>query len=1104
MLEVSGIVLATVAVVFFVSVVLTIPTLPSIIPRWSHPELRAGPGPRSRAKAPARRQGRQKRVEALGKIPASYDPLRMGFYVSWDFTSLSSLKLHYRELDVLVPEKLHAVDSSGHMTIEPDKNLDDWLKTLDVTIPTMPLVNNYDGVNWRTEEMVAFLSKPASRQRLIGDLVRYTNAYKQDGIVLDFELIPSESQRNFRDFVKELTDAAHLYNKKVMVCLPAADSDYDYAYFGKNSDAVILMNYDEHWVTSGPGPITSQEWYLRNLKNTLVDVPADKLIMGIANYSYDWPLTKDKKKAVATSTSFQQALVTAQESDTKVWFDEDALNPTFSYFDENSIEHQVWLLDAVTAYNEMRAAERLGVRGTALWRLGSEDPSIWPIWDATRPDAAMREKIKDMPPGYDLVLEGEGDIWRIADTPKHGRRDFDYDPATDTFTDESYPTPPFPYRIEQIGVPGKGICLSFDDGPDPRYTPEILDILKAKHAIATFFVTGANANESPQLLDRIYREGHEIGNHTYTHPRFDEIPLAQLRLELTLTQRLFESRLGIKTLLFRPPYGIDHHPESDNDVKLLPIPQSYGYLLIGSRIDPKDWGEIGGGPPPNAATIVERVIDQAEAGKGLIHIVLLHDGGGNRAQTVAALPGIIDGLRAHGFTLTGVSAQLGENRAQVMPVLQTSERWTARADALVFDSIHALRVLFATVFLAGIALISGRALFIGILALLEKLRPNPGEHPDFKPEVSVFIPAYNEELSIVETVQSVLDSDYPHLEVIVVDDGSHDRTGELLEGHFAADARVHILHQSNQGKPAALNRALAQATGEILVTIDADTYVEPDAISKLVRNFIDPTVGAVAGNTKVGNRHLWLTRWQALEYISSQNMEKRAFDLLDCITVVPGAIGAWRATAMRECGGFSRDTVAEDTDLTFAIRRRHWHIRYDDEAIAHTNAPETAAELIRQRFRWTFGTMQSAWKHRDTLGRARYGTLGWIAIPNVFLFQIVLPLFSPVIDLLFLSTVLIWGIAQLPIAEKLPQIWTGNDVRRSLLFFLAFMVVDFLTCVVAFALEKNEDWTLLFPIVLQRFYYRQMMYVVLFRALVRAVQGRAVGWGHATPKPRKA
>ena len=228
---------------------------------------------------------------------------------------------------------------------------------------------------------------------------------------------------------------------------------------------------------------------------------------------------------------------------------------------------------------------------------------------------------------------------------------------------------------------------------------------------------------------------------------------------------------------------------------------------------------------------------------------------------------------------------------------------------------------------------------------------------------------------------------------------------------------MRLLLQSNHGKPSALNHGLSEATGEIVVSIDADTIVDPDAIPRLVRHFADEKVGAVAGNVKVMNRNRWLTRWQALEYITSQNLEKRAFDLLNCIPVVPGAVGAWRTDLLRSQGGFSGDTVAEDTDLTLTIRRNGWKILYDEEAIGRTEVPDTIDALIRQRFRWTFGTLQAIWKHRDTVGKPQYGTLGWVAVPNIFLFQIVLPLVSPIIDLLFLVTLALWGLAQLRITQ---------------------------------------------------------------------------------------
>src|SRR6202041_3399196 len=450
------------------------------------------------------------------------------------------------------------------------------------------------------------------------------------------------------------------------------------------------------------------------------------------------------------------------------------------------------------------------------------------------------------------------------------------------------------------------------------------------------------------------------------------------------------------------------------------------------------------------------------------------------------------------YDFVSVSDLLGQTRAQVVPPLSHQEWLLVRADAFIFEVFRWFRAGIAFIFMAGILLVSSRALIIGLLALIEKLRPAPADHPEYKPNVTVLIPAYNEEAAIVNTAQSALACDYPKLEILVVNDGSTDRTAELVNANFSREPRVRLISQPNRGKPAALNHGLAEASGEIIVSIDGDTIVDPEAIPRLVRHFADPKVGAVAGNVKVMNRNRWLTRWQALEYITSQNLEKRAFDLLNCIPVVPGAVGAWRSDLVRSCEGFSKDTVAEDTDLTITIRRSGWKILYDEDAIGHTEVPETVEALIRQRFRWTFGTIQAVWKHRDTLGRKKYGSLGLIALPNIFLFQILLPLVSPVLDLLFLVSLVLWGLAQFHFT-RMPQLWTAQGVERSLVFFAIFMFVDLMTCVIAFALEKQEDWSLLAPLLIQRFYDRQMMYGVLFRAWREAVRGRPVGWKGVEP-----
>jgi peptidoglycan-N-acetylglucosamine deacetylase len=1106
-LEISGVLLTLLLAYFFVTIAVSV-SLPADL----LPDTKPGYHPlKTKKKLVAAREGRHRRVANIGTVPASYDPLRAAFFVSWDPNSLASLKKHYKDIDLLIPEQLHAVSADGAMTIvdyergqirvkasapqgvallKEDK-LHQWMKSLTppVELPMMGLLNNYDGVEWRIKEMAEMLASPAARQHLITDVVEFAVEAHEAGIVVDFEEVPETSQAHYQKFIEELSPALHSVGLKLMAALPARDDAYDYEFFGDHCDAIVLMNYDEHWLTSPPGPIASQDWYVENLRQVMEDVPAQKIITAVGSYAYDWSEAPKKANEPAQSLTIQEALLHAYESETQVEFDPTSLNPHYSYYDEHDHVHQVWMLDAVTAYNELRAAERLGVQGTALWRLGSADTSMWPIWDATRPGDAARQKITDLPPGPDLILEGEGDVWHFIDTPKHGQRSYSYDPSTDLFTSEKYDSYPLSYHIDQLGGAQKKLAVTFDDGPDPRWTPKVLDILKDKKVPATFFVIGTDANQWPEILRREYNEGHDIGNHTYTHPSWDEVSTTQIRWELNLTERLIESTLGVKSILFRPPYGIDHQPEYAEEVAHLPPAQDMGYLIIGQKIDAHDWKQRNGKQIP-AQEITDNVMRDADTG----NIILFHDGGGDRAETLKALPQVIDALRAAGYQFVNVQDLIGKTRAQVMLPLSPQEQFEARADGFIFGIYHWFRVGIATVFILGIVLVSGRALIIGLLALIEKLRPDRAVMPDPPPSVTVLIPAHNEEGVIVQTVTSVLLSDLQTLQIIVVDDGSTDKTGELLDTSFSHEPRVRIIHQVNRGKAAALNLAMSLANTEILVTIDADTEIEPDAISKLLRHFSDPKIGAVAGNVKVGNRSRWLTRWQALEYITSQNMEKRAFDLLNCITVVPGALGAWRRKAIEAAGGITADTVAEDADLTIAIRRLGWRISYDEEAIAWTEAPEHPGQLIRQRFRWTFGTLQSFWKHSDTLFRPKHGTLGWIALPNIFVFQIALPLISPIIDLLFLGSVALWAVERWHFSW-LPSIQAStDDLLRSVFFFIGFLLIDILTCVIAFALERKEDWTLLVPVLLQRFYYRQLMYVVLFRSVKEAVSGRPVGW----------
>src|SRR5258708_551501 len=523
-MEITGVFLTLLLAYFFVTIAVSVE-----LPAGLLPDTKPGYRAVKSKKKLLTREGRRRRVANIGKLPASYDPVRAAFFVSWDPNSLASLKKHYKDIDLLIPEQLHAVSADGALTIvdyergeytqktptaeaistlKEDK-LHQWMKSLNppVELPIMGLVNNYDGVEWRIKEMAQMLANPGARQKFARDVVEYAVESHESGIVVDFEEVPDASQAHFRAFIAALAPVLHSAGLKLMIALPARDDAYDYEFFGKQCDAIVLMNYDQHWLTSPPGPIAAQDWFVENLRQVFDIVPPQKIIVGIANYAYDWPLNSKKGKEAAAEFSIQEALLHVEESDTDVEFDRNSLNPNYSYCDEHNHLHQVWMLDAVTAYNQLRASERLGVQGTALWRLGSSDTSLWPIWDATHTDDAARQKLADLPPGPDLILEGDGDIWHFTDTPKHGKRSFEYDAGNDLFTDESYEAIPLSYNIERIGGANKKIDLFFHDGPGPQCAPKNLNIPQEKKAPGLLFLIGDQSHKSPAISKCGFSDG---------------------------------------------------------------------------------------------------------------------------------------------------------------------------------------------------------------------------------------------------------------------------------------------------------------------------------------------------------------------------------------------------------------------------------------------------------------------------------------------------------------------------------------------------------------------------------------------------------------------
>ncbi|MGH9501509.1 MAG: glycosyltransferase [Terriglobales bacterium] len=1048
--------------------------------------------------------------------------IRAAFYVPYDAASFSSLREYARQVDLLFPDWLHIITPDGRLQgIDEQTNkffdvmqdstvrsVDDkvmpFLKSEETGMEVFPMVNNFDGLDW--VDVSAFLNNPDARAQFRRQVAAFLATDRYRGLMIDFETLARNAQPGYLALLKELSNDLHAKGMKLYVSVQARNDEYDYAAVAARVDGVVLMNYDEHYPSPGTaGPVASQDWFIANLKAASKVIPKDKLISAIGNYGYDW-VRKPKKGGLPpgvkdSNVTVQDAWLAARDSEADVDFDGDSLNPHISYLDEHDLQHDIWFLDAVTALNEMRAAQSLGIKTFALWRLGSEDRSLWRVWDVPG-EAGAENKLKDVPPGQDVDMEGNGEILRIEDRPSDGQRSITIDQAG-IITDENFDSLPEPYRVARYGSSPDKVAITFDDGPDPEWTPKILDELKRAKAPAAFFLIGIQADKFSDVTDRIYREGHEIGNHTFTHPDISNISKGFMRaVELNLTEQLFASRLGIRTILFRPPYSIDAEPDTEDQVRPLEITQDMGYITIGDKIDPNDWRD---NPRHSADQIVADVLAHLPpCALGDIrcgNIILLHDGGGNREQTVLALPRIIAGIREKGLKIVPLHELLGRTRAEVMPPIPSNQRWTARLNLFGFALFPLAFNVMTWIFFVGDVLMTGRLLFIGAFAIFDRVWPRrygtPGDAAHYLPEVAVLIPAYNEEKVIVRTIRSALTSDYPNLRVIVIDDGSSDTTLEVARAAFVreeASGRVHILTKPNSGKADALNFGLEHLRGEeIFVGIDADTVIAPDAISRLIPHFLNPKVGAVAGNAKVGNRiNLW-TRWQALEYITSQNFERRALNTMGAVSVVPGAIGAWRISAVLEAGSFHTDTVAEDADLTMALLQLGYRVEYEDLALAFTEAPVNARGLMRQRFRWSFGILQSVWKHRGAF--AREGVLGWIALPNIAIFQVLLPLVSPLIDIMFVVGT-IWYFVQ---KFFHPESTDTSSFQRLIVFFVAFLVMDFLASAIAFALERRtpeapEDPWLLSQVWLQRFAYRQLFSVVLLKTLKRAAEGRRFAW----------
>jgi cellulose synthase/poly-beta-1,6-N-acetylglucosamine synthase-like glycosyltransferase/peptidoglycan/xylan/chitin deacetylase (PgdA/CDA1 family)/spore germination protein YaaH len=1057
------------------------PSLPALtLP--APPTLRPGPGDTA-ASPPELPSGRLLEPGLTGdsREATATRPLAFGFLINWDEAGINSLQRHLNGLDVLIPQWLY-FSTDDMMLIEdaPDQRqrIAAIISESGDKVRIMPLVANLHGGHWVGEAFATALARPETRSYMADQLVDYVEFNEFLGISVDFEQLPDPCLPDYYAFIEELALKLHRLERKLSVNVPFESETIDYARLAEAADYVIVMAYDEHWTGGEPGSIAGAPWLASRVAAFHAAVPPEKLVLGLGNYALDWSAGKP-----AAVNSVEGAWTKARQAGARVASDPVSLNPMFRYQEQNGTAHQVWILDAITAFNAAALFAPARPAAYAIWRLGLEDPAIWEFLGRHRPlnEDTARRLTRVVP--QQVVYEGKGEILRLSSKPEVGLRRLWFGPEDGLIHAESFDVLPASYVNTRYGGEGRFIALTFDDGPDPAYTPAILSILRDCGVKATFFVVGLNGQLHPELLQREAAEGHEIGIHTFSHPDIARITPATLAREIEASQGSLEMLLGCHSILFRPPYGRDINTANPDLLKPVEQISDMGYLTVGMRLDTEDWTN------PGVDEMVDSVIEQAREGG---QIMVMHDSGGNRQETLEALPQIIQKLREQGFEFVTVSGLLGLERHQVNPPLAPLNLARAKSNKLSLGILGASLRFIKWIFISGLILGILRMVLIGLGALAQRRRARrwaQAHLPDLS--VSVIIPAHNESKVVIATVQSLLNSEgVGPFDILVVDDGSTDDTYRCAAEAFATEPRVRVFTKPNGGKSTALNHGLLRTQSDIVIMLDADTLFRPDAVRRLLAHFSDPKVGAVAGNVKVGNRVNLLTRWQALEYITSQSLDRRALTVINCNNVVPGAIGAWRRDLVMRAGMLNHRTLAEDGDLTMAICRMGFQVDYDDSAIALTEAPDTLNGFLRQRFRWMFGTFQVSAKHFPALFNRNHPWLGFVGMPNLLLFQVFFPLLAPFMDLVVMSSAVTLGYTHFRnIQMNTIGLW------QFVLYYLLFLTVDTLSASLAFVLEKKEDFRLLAWVPVQRVFYRMMMYVVATRSICAALSGRAVGWG---------
>lgn len=1056
---------------------------------------RAQPGPIAEA-SPGAPSGARADVEAPSGAPAR--PMRLAFVDPTEQEGIHALAQHADVFTHAAIEGVHLRDDLGRLNGRLPDDVVELARRR--RLPLLEVVDaERDDAAHPAEVSALGRDRPRAR-RFAAEIAARLRDDGAAGVILALDEDEADPDGALRGVVVEEV-AALLRPAKLLVGVRVDGglSAAALAAQAARADFVVLRAYRGLDPDAPPGPLAARAWVERTIDEAARSVPRGKLVVAIATRAAGWPVRASDLGRADRPRELQWGEVVARArvaGEAPLW---DATSGNLLValpgptgiassprvrahpLDDGTLGMIAWMVDAATFADTRLALARRGIASFATGPLGGEDPRLFRVIAGDPEDrVGLAAVLATIPHGREPDVIGEGIAMRVDFTERDGRASVDF-AIGGRVERETYDTlPASPTVVRRGQVPRGAVVLTFDDGPSRAYTPAVLDALRDEGVRATFFVVGGQIERAPELLARVVAEGHELGNHSFSHPDLGTISRADADLQINATNRLLETIAGRGTVLFRPPFRSDDRPTVAEDLVAIRHGERNGMITITSNVDPHDWAR------PAPEVMVEYLVRRLDKTGG--GVVLMHDGGGDRANTVAAVRPLIRALRARGYRFLQVHDLLGApgdaGRDAVNPVVRepATTRLVSKTvwygGALLLSTMRALAI-----FGLALGLFRFAALAIGAaLDMANELRARRAiRRVSQLPKhaaVSVVIPAYNEAKVIERTILSVLASRGVAVEVLVLDDGSTDGTADVVSRAFYFEPRVRLVRLENGGKARALNVGFELATHPVVVALDADTIFLPDTIVELTRKFDDPRVAAVAGRAAVGNVNHFIGRWQALEYVIGQAIERRAWHLLGVVSVVPGAVGAWHRDRVLEAGGFGTDTLAEDCDLTIALQVAGHRVSYAPAAVALTEAPESVRALLKQRFRWCFGVLQTVWKHGGVMLRPGRGrrAVGLLLMPAILLSHLGTPLLAPLADVAAILAVSL-----------------GN-ARAVVPYAIGLFAAELMLTVLAVRLDRARaslmsDW------LVNRTVYRWLLFIALARAVFAALRGGAVGWG---------